>query len=68
MDFDALNQRRFELIDKEIQGSLTPAEAIELAGLTRSMREHVDMEANLPMTGARTLHERLLQLKSTESK
>src|SRR5262245_20773446 len=29
---DALNQRRFALIDKEIQGSLTPAESIELAG------------------------------------
>jgi hypothetical protein len=39
---DALNQRRFELIDKEIQGSLTPAESIELASLTKSMRDHIE--------------------------
>jgi hypothetical protein len=62
---DALNQRRFELIDKEIQGSLTPAERIELAGLTRSMREHVESETNLPMEGARALHANLLQLEPT---
>jgi hypothetical protein len=62
---DALNQRRFALIDKEIQGSLTPAESLELAGLTRIMRDHVDSEANLPLEGARALHRRLLQLEST---
>jgi len=62
---DALNQRRFALIDKEIQGALTPAERIELAGLTRIMRDHVDSETNLPMKGARALHRKLLQLEST---
>ena len=62
---DALNQRRFALIDKEIQGSLTPAESIELAGLTSIMRDHVESEANLPMEGARALHRKLLQLEST---
>jgi hypothetical protein len=62
---DALNQRRFELIDKEIQGLLTAAESIELAGLTSCMREHVESETNLPMEGARTLHRKLLQLEST---
>jgi hypothetical protein len=62
---DALNQRRFVLIDKEIQGSLTPAEKIELAGLTRIMRDHVESEANLPMEGARALHRMLLQHEST---
>ena len=62
---DALNQRRFVLIDKEIQGALTPAESIELAGLTRIMREHVESETNLPMKGARSLHRKLLQLDST---
>ena len=41
---DALNQRRFALIDKEIQGSLTPPESVELAGLTRIMRDHVESE------------------------
>jgi hypothetical protein len=61
---EALNQRRFELIDKEIQGSLTPAESVELAGLTRSLRDHAESETNLPMAGAQALHQKLLQRKS----
>jgi len=59
---DALNERRFALIDKEIQGALTTAERIELAGLTRIMREHVESETNLPMKGARAMHQRLMQM------
>jgi len=62
---DALNQRRFALIDRKIEGSLTPAESIELAGLTRIMRDHVESEANLPIEGVRALHRKLLQLEST---
>jgi len=62
---DELNQRRFELIDREIQGTLTPAECLELAGLTRIMRDHVESETNLPMHGARALHLKLLQMDST---
>lgn len=61
---DELNQRRFALIDKEIQGSLTAAEKIELAGLTRVMRKQIESEINLPMNGARELHRRLMQLPS----
>ena len=57
-----LNQRRFKLIDKEIQETLTPAERVELAGLTRIMREQLDSEANLPMEGAKALHRKLLKL------
>lgn len=60
----ALNRRRFELIDKEIQESLTPAEIVELAGLTRMMRDHVESELNLPMQGARDLHSKLLHIDS----
>lgn len=62
---DALNRRRFALIDMDIQGTLTPAGTLELAGLTRILRDHVESEINLPMAGARALHEKLLQLKST---
>ena len=51
-----LNKRRFELIDGDIQGTLSRAEQIELAGLTQLMREHVDSEVNLPLEGARKLH------------
>jgi hypothetical protein len=58
----ALNQRRFELIDKEIQETLTPTEKIELAGLTRIMREQLDSESNLPLAGAKALHRKLLGL------
>jgi hypothetical protein len=61
---DALNKRRFELIDKEIQGKLTSAEGIELAGLTSLMRHQVEVEAHLPMTGARALHQKLLERKA----
>jgi hypothetical protein len=60
------NQRRFELIDKEIQETLTPAERIELAGLTRIMRERLESEADLPMEGARALHRKLLGLDAED--
>ena len=62
-----LNQRRFELIDKAIQESLTPAESIELAGLTRIMREHLESEANLPMEGAKALHRKLRELAAEDN-
>ena len=59
-----LNKRRFKLIDGDIQGTLNPAEQIELAGLTSLMREHVDSEDNLPLKGARELHRRLAEMDS----
>ncbi len=62
---EALNQRRFELIDKKIQAELTVAESIELAGLTNVMRNHIDSDENLPMKGAQALHRRLLYSDST---
>jgi len=61
-----LNQRRFELIDKEIQETLGPAERIELAGLTGIMREHLESEANVPMEGAKALHRKLLELAAED--
>lgn len=59
-----LNKRRFELIDGDIQGSLSPAEQRELANLTRLMRVHLDTEANFPFEDARKLHRHLLDLGS----
>lgn len=59
-----LNKRRFELIDGDIQGRLSRAEQIELAGLTHLMREHVDSEVNLPFEGATKLHRPLAELES----
>ncbi len=55
----ALNRRRFELIDKDIQGALDIAEQLELAGLTQLMREHIDSENNIPLEGARKLYQQL---------
>ncbi len=65
-----LNRRRFELIDGDIQGTLSHAEQLELAGLTQLMREHVDSEANLPLEGASKLHRLLTDpgSGSTDSK
>jgi len=59
---ETLNHRRFELIDKEIEQSLTPAERIELVRLTGIMRNHVESELNLPIAGVQELHRKLLQL------
>lgn len=59
-----LNKRRFELIDGDIQGTLSQAEQIELDGLTHLMREHVDCEVNLAFEGARKLHRHLAELDS----
>ena len=62
-----LNRRRFELIDGDIQGTLTREERLELAGLTQIMREHVDSEHNLPFKGAQKLHRYLTGLGSEET-
>ncbi|MEI7700485.1 MAG: hypothetical protein WCK86_11860 [Planctomycetia bacterium] len=59
-----MNARRFELIDGDIQGTLTQAEQIELAGLTQLMREHVEAEEFLPFKRARDLHRRLKEMRS----
>ena len=61
---ESLNQRRVELIDKKIQGALTPTEHLELEGLTQIMRDNLDTEETLPMEGAKALHLKLLQLQS----
>lgn len=65
---DELNQRRFELIDRDIQGTLSSDEQVELAGLTQLMREHVS--SDFPLEGAKKLHRRLTDQDSdsTDSK
>lgn len=59
-----LNKRRFELIDKDIQGTISQTERLELADLTQLMRQHVDSDSNLPMQGAQRLHRHLLDLEA----
>ena len=56
------NARRLKLIDKKIQQTITPKEAIELTRLTKQMRVHCDREEMVPLEGARRLHRRLLDM------
>ncbi|HRA88367.1 MAG TPA: hypothetical protein PK992_09860 [Planctomycetaceae bacterium] len=62
-----LNQRRFHLIDLDIQGTITLAEQLELVRLTQMLRQHVDTETNLPMEGSRKLHQFLRDSGPSES-
>jgi hypothetical protein len=57
---EASNRRRCELIDRDIDGTLTPAEAQELAILQRQMLRYRHRVAPLPLDDARQLHEELL--------
>lgn len=52
--------RRRELIDKDIQGTLTADEFIELERLDRLANDYFDEVAPPPLDGARRLHDRLL--------
>ncbi len=54
------NARRCLLIDREIDGKLTPAEAVELNRLQRQMLDHRRRVAPLPLEDARKLHQELL--------
>lgn len=55
------NSRRCELIDKDLQGTITDAERGELDRLTRSLRLHRKKVAPLPLALAQQLHQALLQ-------
>jgi hypothetical protein len=54
------NRRRCFLIDREIDGTITPEEARELAVLQRQMLDHRDRVAPLPLEATRRLYEELL--------
>jgi hypothetical protein len=56
----AKNERRCDLIDKEIDGTLTPAEALELQTLQRAMLAYRNQVAPLPIAAVRKLHDDLL--------
>ena len=60
---DELNERRIELIDKDIQGTITAGERAELAELQRKAVAYRDRVAPLPIEGARRLHQQLLEMK-----
>jgi hypothetical protein len=57
---EAKNDRRCDLIDREIAGTLTPEEAVELQRLQGEMLRHRRRTAPLPLDDARRLHQELL--------
>jgi SIR2-like domain len=60
---DELNERRIELIDKDIQGNIATGERAELAELQRKAVAYRDRVAPLPIEAARRLHQQLLEMK-----
>lgn len=56
----AKNQRRCDLIDRDIDGTVTPEELQELDGLTHQLRRYVDRVAPLRLEPLRKLHQELL--------
>ena len=58
---EANNARRCELIDRQIQSTITPEEGAELDRLQRALRSYLDQVAPLDLEGARRLHAKLLE-------
>jgi hypothetical protein len=58
---DAQNARRCDLIDKEIEGTITPDEVRELHALQEAMLRYRRRVAPLPLEDARQLHQELLR-------
>jgi hypothetical protein len=62
------NERRCELIDKDIQGAIGPGERRELEVLTQQMRAYRRTIARIPLEGAARLHQQLLERKQQQMK
>lgn len=56
----AKNRRRSDLIDRKIDGTITPDEWVELEDLQDQLRRYVDRVAPLPLEPLRKLHQELL--------
>jgi hypothetical protein len=59
------NTRRCELIDREIDGVLTPEEVVELRQLQDEMLRYQNKVAPWPIQAARQLHQELLKKAAT---
>lgn len=57
----AMNRRRSELIDRKIDGSISPEERAELQDLQDQLGRYVDRVAPLPWEPLRKLHQELLE-------
>ena len=58
---DAKNDRRCFLVDKDIEGNLSPEEGLELDALQQELLSHRQRVAPLPIAAARILHAELLR-------
>ena len=58
---EAINARRFALIDKKIDGTISPAECGELDDLQQRADKYLDRVAPLPIAAMRDLPARLLK-------
>ncbi len=58
------NRRRFELIDREIAGTITPEESLELERLQSRLERHVNRVAPLPWEALQAFEARLLRAVS----
>ena len=65
---EAKNARRCQLIDKEIQETLSEMEKQELEMLTQQLRAYRRRVAPLPIHGARQLHQQLLEKQRGQAK
>lgn len=54
------NTRRGELIDRDIAGTITPDETLELELLQEELQQHIEKVAPLPIEHVRQLHKQLL--------
>lgn len=57
----AKNERRCALIDREIDGTVTPAELLELRQLQAELIRYQNRVAPWPLEAARELHQELLE-------
>jgi hypothetical protein len=57
---NAKNHRRCDLIDKDIYGTITPEERVELEDLQTQLERFVDRVAPLPLEPVRKIYEELL--------
>jgi hypothetical protein len=60
---DELNARRCDLIDRQIEGIITPVELQELDGLQAQLRRYLDQNAPFDLAGAQRIHQQLLRKK-----
>ena len=60
---DELNARRCDLIDRQIEGTITPVELQELDELQAQLRRYLDQNAPFDLAGAQRIHQQLLRKK-----